>query len=61
MIAGRNKSNRAYLPTLAELGNMTLATIGVNLTMHHDKITTDNVGCIALVAGQHFVVGLIKT
>jgi 3-oxoacyl-[acyl-carrier-protein] synthase III len=52
---------RAYLSTLAELGNMTLATIGVNLAMHHDKITTDYVGCIALGAGQHFAVGLIKT
>ena len=50
----------AYLSSLAELGNMTLATIGVNLARDSDKITTDYVGCIALGAGQHFAVSLIQ-
>jgi 3-oxoacyl-[acyl-carrier-protein] synthase III len=50
----------AYLSSLAELGNMTLATVGVNLSRERDKITTGYVGCIALGAGQHFAVSLIK-
>jgi len=29
--------------------------------MHQEKITSDYIGCIALGAGQHFAVGLIKT
>lgn len=51
---------KAYLSTLAELGNMTLATVGINLALKGHEITTDYVGCIALGAGQHFAVGLIK-
>jgi 3-oxoacyl-[acyl-carrier-protein] synthase-3 len=52
---------KAYVSSLAELGNMTLATVGVNLARNRDALTTEYVGCISLGTGQHFAAGLLKT
>jgi len=51
---------KEYLSTLATLGNMTLATVGVTLALQYESIRAPYIGCLALGAGSHFAAAMLR-